>query len=37
MSLDVVGAIVFVLWRFTYFRVMAAVFGSPGGQKVQNH
>ena len=35
MSLDVVGAVVFVLWRFLYFRVMAATIGPPGGQNVQ--
>ena len=35
MSLDVVCAIVFVLWRFTYFRVMATIIGPPGGQNVQ--
>ena len=35
MSLDVVGAMVFVLWQFSYFRVMAAIIGPPGGQNVQ--
>ena len=34
--LDVLGATVFVLWRFSYFRVMAAIIGPPGGQNVHN-